>query len=466
MQSWLQRLLRLGTGHDSALWPVLLLLLVVLIPSAGVVWMMRAAMENERLAVRQRLADAYQAQLELAHRHIDERWRYMLARLDAIIGRDVPPRAFAESVTANLVDSVILLDENGTVVYPDGPTAGMVPGEPNDAWRKAEYLEFDTQDPPAAAEAYRAIAASTADPLFAARARQAHARVLARAGDRTGAIQVLQSLSRDTAAVDSSGRSLAADAELRLIELSERDSDEWRQTVASLAKRLNEYDFPMPAEQRRFLMHAMLEADPTIVFNTLSAEDLAAAVDVQQLERMPPGILRPTKLPNTFQVRPPSGRVIALINGPTLQKFVDGVLAEQPFPKGVVAETLGPGQAENTTGDVVDLSLAPLLPGWRLSLSSGDPDSFDAAANERMAFFLWTGVVVVAITAALALLVANMLRAQRGWRGSRTISWPRSRTSSKRRSPRSACWSILCSTKITLPPRRWVIQRGPANTSK
>ena len=111
------RPLKLGTGHDSALWPVLLLLLVVLIPSAGVVWMMRAAMENERLAVRQRLTDAYQAQLELAHRHIDERWRDMLAQLDSISAGDTPPRAFAESVTANLVDSVILLDagRNGGV---------------------------------------------------------------------------------------------------------------------------------------------------------------------------------------------------------------------------------------------------------------------------------------------------------------------------------------------------------------
>ena len=60
MRNVWRQIQRLGTGHDSALWPVLLLLLIVLVPSAGVVWMMRAAMDNERLAVRQRLADAYQ----------------------------------------------------------------------------------------------------------------------------------------------------------------------------------------------------------------------------------------------------------------------------------------------------------------------------------------------------------------------------------------------------------------------
>ena len=58
------------------------------------------------------------------------------------------------------------------------------------------------------------------------------------------------------------------------------------------------------------------------------------------------------------------------------------------------------------------MSLAPLLPGWKLALGLSDAASFDTAANARTAFFLWTGVVVVAITAALALLVANMLREQ------------------------------------------------------
>ena len=53
-----------------------------------------------------------------------------------------------------------------------------------------------------------------------------------------------------------------------------------------------------------------------------------------------------------------------------------------------------------------------MLPGWRLALGLSDAATFDDAANERTAFFLWTGVVVVAITAALALLVARMLREQ------------------------------------------------------
>ena len=55
---------RVGTGHDAKSWPVLsLLLVVVLVPTVGVLWFMSQAMRNERLAVRQKLSDVYQAQL-------------------------------------------------------------------------------------------------------------------------------------------------------------------------------------------------------------------------------------------------------------------------------------------------------------------------------------------------------------------------------------------------------------------
>ena len=45
--------------RDSEAWPVVLLLLTVLVPAVCVLWFMGAAMRNERLAARQKLADAY-----------------------------------------------------------------------------------------------------------------------------------------------------------------------------------------------------------------------------------------------------------------------------------------------------------------------------------------------------------------------------------------------------------------------
>jgi signal transduction histidine kinase len=408
-----QRLTRRGAGHDSAWWPVLLLLLIVLVPSAGVVWMMRAAMDNERLAVRQRLAEAYRVQLDVAHRSIDERWRASLKQLDEIAVREPPQQAFAECVRDGAVDSAIILDANENVAYPTTAAVSMAGEESSVAWKNAQYLEFDQDDPAAAAEAYQAIAAAATDTSIAARARQAQARALERAGDRVGAIRVLQFLREDGESTDALGRSLAADAELRLLELMERDSVQWQAVAASLASQLNDYEARLPhADQRRFLMHALRSLDPKIELKTLVAEGMAAEFLALPPEPAPPGVLQPTKLPKVSQLRSPSGRVIGLLSYSTLQDSLNATLAEQPFPKGVVVVARGPAQSEGAANDLVTVSLSPALPGWRLALGSVDGESIDTAANERTAFFLWTGIVVVAITAALALLVARMLREQ------------------------------------------------------
>src|SRR3990172_11907411 len=140
-----------GTGYDSTLWPVLLLLLIVLVPSAGVVWMMRAAMENERLAVRQRLVEAYHAQLDFAKRRIDSRYNERIDRLNAIVNNHPPARAFADCVHEALADSVVILGGDGRVAYP--AAANVAADAPVDGtWNRAQRLEFIGNDPAAAAQ--------------------------------------------------------------------------------------------------------------------------------------------------------------------------------------------------------------------------------------------------------------------------------------------------------------------------
>jgi len=53
-------------GRDVRAWPMLaLLLLVVLVAIGCVLWFMREAMRNERMAVREKLAEAYRGHLAL-----------------------------------------------------------------------------------------------------------------------------------------------------------------------------------------------------------------------------------------------------------------------------------------------------------------------------------------------------------------------------------------------------------------
>ncbi|MEM1182432.1 MAG: hypothetical protein AAGM22_29060, partial [Acidobacteriota bacterium] len=174
-----------STGRDQASWPVLsLLLLVVLVPTLGVLWFMDQAMRNERLAVRQKLSEVYRASLSDARDALEARWRLRLLQLE--VDRDLPAGArFARAIRSGSVESLLLYDEAGGVLYPQ-PTLPAQASPPSGPWRRARRLEqsgalLDAVD------AYDAIAVG-AEASQAARAIQSAARALQRAGQTDAAI--------------------------------------------------------------------------------------------------------------------------------------------------------------------------------------------------------------------------------------------------------------------------------------
>src|ERR1700730_16042030 len=114
MRHWLRK----RSSGESALGPVLPLILIVALPTAAVLWLMNEATENERLAVRQRVADVYRAQLEIARQGVVAGWRATLAGLDAATSGHSPAQAFAACASRGLADSVIVLDPSGKSSYP------------------------------------------------------------------------------------------------------------------------------------------------------------------------------------------------------------------------------------------------------------------------------------------------------------------------------------------------------------
>jgi hypothetical protein len=94
---------------------LVLLLLVVAVAIGCVLWFMREAMRNERLAVRQKLSDAYQGQLDLLRKGVDEQWRRELDRLE----RGTPgPSLFLSAVREGWADAIICIDATGRTIYP------------------------------------------------------------------------------------------------------------------------------------------------------------------------------------------------------------------------------------------------------------------------------------------------------------------------------------------------------------
>ncbi len=111
------------TGHELQLWPVLLLLLiVVLAPTICLLWFMTRAIENERLAARQTLEQAYRRELTAGQHRLENFWQRRALQLDEALAKAPPAEVFAKCIRTNVADAVVCYDEDGRTTYPDHPS--------------------------------------------------------------------------------------------------------------------------------------------------------------------------------------------------------------------------------------------------------------------------------------------------------------------------------------------------------
>ncbi|MGO8925799.1 MAG: sensor histidine kinase, partial [Limisphaerales bacterium] len=405
--------LTIGAGRPTGSWLMLLLLLAALVPSVCLLWFMNQAVRNERLAVRQKLADAYRVNLSLLQNQLEDCWRIVAAGLDGQDDRTSPPEIFANEVSSGLADGAICFDSAGKVAYP-GPGAAPKTEAPGAGWAEMEQLE--SSNPAQAAAAFARLAEQTTNTDLAGRALQAQARCLVKTGKTNEAIFVLIGPlegERFCHATDTEGRLLVANAELLALELL-KDSASGRigEPLERLKQRLLDYGDPaLAAPQRRFLMRRlqMLLPDPTVA-KMLAAEDLAA----QCLEAggVAPGepTLRPTSVPGVWQFSSPRGRVVTLYRTEALLSRLREGVSSQSLPPDVGLAFLPPGK---DSGPFFLSQLAgPSLPDWRLAFSLKDRGLSDTMAEHRVAAYVWIGVLVFATVIVLAALALRLVRRQ------------------------------------------------------
>ena len=361
-------------GRDVRAWPMLaLLVLVVLVAIGCVLWFMREAMRNERLAVREKLAEAYRAQLSLIQVKEAELWKKGIAGLD---GSEPAAARFASCVREGLADSVICFDDQGNAAYPQ------------------------TSRPP------------WAGTTKAADALQTHLRSLVQAGKTEEAVSFVieKFASPDSAAiVDEQGRLVAANAELLALELlTDKNDPRSGQLRERLHGRITNYNSgKLSSAQRTFLMHSLQRIDPASPFPTLVAEDLAA----RYLDTNPVFVrdtsLRPSGLRDIWTVFSPGGRVIALFSTTGLRSRMDAVIRDSALPKGVSVAVIAPGEEAMKDSTLATAAMGTELPGWRLSLSLDDRAIFTSAADQRVARYLAIGSIVIAAMSVLAIFIGR-----------------------------------------------------------
>jgi len=413
-----KRSLRTSTGRGLEPWPVLgLLLLTVVVPTACVLWFMSAAMRNERLAVRQRLTQAYRQHALAAQEALEKHW---LDKQRALAKADKLPaaRIFAELVTSGVADSVVVYDKAGQLEYPllEAPLAAE-PDEPSSPWLAAGELEYQQRLPGKAAEAYATIPREAKDRNLTARALRAQARCLAQAGRKHEAVVILTgplASAELRGARGAGGRLIAPDALLLALELAEEtDSRQFRALAGKLADRLSDYGDPaMPSGQRRFLMLALREVAPDVpAFPTLAAEHLAA----EYLEARPPPArpLQLSRAPGDLWNFPSAGGEVAAIfrTETLLAEMRSAGRLDEPFA-GATLALVRPGSPPAEAEAVLAVAAPRQMPGWKLELRLAGEEPFAAAASRRNAIYLWTGIVGIVIIAVLALMVGRFVSRQ------------------------------------------------------
>ena len=374
---------------------------------------MSAAMRNERYAARERLADAYRAQLAGSQTMIARHWAGAVADLEQIVKTNSPAASFGRAVRAGLVDSLIVFDEKGQILYPNSPSVSSTEAQLEAQWVEASQLEYSRKDFDAAAKRYRALATQLTNANMGARALQAAARCFVQGGRTDLAMQLINDeLGRDTYrhATDPQGRLIIANVELMALELCEnKASHAFANTARRLEQRLNDYDdSALSAPQRRFLMAQVQKlSDGKTGFPTLGAERLAAEL-AGRLRPDDGTALRRSPLPDVWQLSIADSRALALIKTETLVDRLQRVAVADALPAGAEIALLPPGA--DIPGAFVSVPAVASLPGWKLALLLGDSKPFDTAAKHRTETYLWTGILVVVATGFLSLLATRVLR--------------------------------------------------------
>jgi signal transduction histidine kinase len=409
-----------NTGSSQRLWPVFALLIaVVVLPTAGVFWFMNQAMQNEQFAVRQRLTTIYNAQLHAVAGKVQSAWTDKVLRITQAQQRAKAPEAFARLVKSGIVDSVLYY-EKGRLRYPDLTVPPAVTLEiKTQLWTEGRSLEYQKNDPKAAAEIYGKIARQSGNAREAAAALSAQARCLSKAGQTKAAVELLTRMLgavRYRDAADAQGRLIFPNALMFALELMQKPSHPlFPKTAALLAERLNDYSGPaLPSSQRRFLMKQLQSLWPDCPpFPTLAAEEMAAVFSRAASMRVTPGQVRWTAFPSqrlwAYQTAEES--LIALFLDDHLLKFMNAAAnASKDAVPGIRYRVLGPGAATEEALWQRDISEA--FPSWKLELKPEGPDPFESATNQRITRYIWTGVLMTVGILVLSILMAGYLRRQ------------------------------------------------------
>lgn len=424
--------------------PVLFtLLLGILLPTACVLWFMTQAMNNEQLAIQQKLLNLYRGQLKILTQDFKNQWQSDISHIEDIATHTDASTLFAEVVRKKLASAVLVYGKDNELRYPVLARTSYQPTS-TVKWAQATRLEFQQGDIEAAIKAYRTIATESRNPQMAALALNALARCQSKRNDSRSAIETLTvdlADPRFAQAIDAQGRLIQISAQLRALELMQaqwdssqdtrtrRQADSARQNVfnemprfsalfAQLSDRLNNYqaqnELPMASNQRVFLMHQVQNrwpnqaSFPTLHPEALALDFLSTLAASHRIARAP--TLSPTALADTWRLSSANYPLEMLYTTTHLQSVLR-TLAQRKFTDSDVL-LLPPADDIKADSILASMPLGNLMPGWRIALSAKEDALFKTEAKAQISLYFWIGILITASIVLLSVITASYLNRQ------------------------------------------------------
>ena len=410
----------MGSGQGRELWLLLLLLvLVVVVPTACVLWFMNKAMDSERLVVRQKLTEVYKGQLDALRKKIQTHWRDKARILSEVGEQESPAEIFAHVVGSDMANSIVLYDSTGQLAYPTKvPSSVHGAKEESPEWNVAQRLEYRQNDPLAAATNYAQIARQAVEASVAARAWQAQARCLAKAGRVDAAIEVLTSQlvgGEKIRSLGAQGHAIRANAQLLALRLMRDAGHEgYREMSEDMVRQLTDYShFALASGQRIFLMKQVQDiVQDSPSFSTLAAELIGLAYSVNNPNIGAPVDLRPTQVDSVWQWGLPGRDRVALFTLQRIRSEVENLIQQQALPPGATVTLLAPETDPFQVGAFASIALGDPLADWWLELHLADESLFETTADRQVVIYLWIGTLVIGTLIAFAAIIAHYMRRQ------------------------------------------------------
>jgi len=409
---------------------VVMVVLAALVPAGCVLWFLNAAMENQQLAVRQRLSEVYRSQFDARRDGLLSSWKAIKQKLDQARKLDDVGRVYELLVAGGVCDAVVVYDESGQVLYPRPLRPMHVDSRAGaDLWDKARQLEYDQQDTAAAAKIYENIATLADNVHLAARAMQGQIRCLVRAGSTGNAIEVITGALSDSKyhdALDADGRLIVPAARLLALQLGgESLSPEVSsRLVRQLVERLwDDDDTIMPSAQRLFLIDELRAIKPDAGSLKSDSDAAMRAYLLYWAQVHAAGYLDadgaivsrelvPTGIGDLWAAASSDRRIVALFTDSQIESIIQEVCDALPPIRGAgVAIRYSPPAAADA-GAFLSEPVGESMPGWRVSLFLRKPDPFQAAADRQRVVYLLIAAISIGVIAILAGVIARYLRRQ------------------------------------------------------